>query len=329
MIELDLTVPLSAFALTVRAKLDARAIAIVGPSGSGKSTLLETIAGLRPSARGRIVIDGVSLMELAPNERRVGWVPQEVALFPHLDVAANIAFGARGAIDDAIDVLELRSLLTRRPATLSGGERQRVALARALATAPRILLLDEPLAAVDVAHRARILPWLLKVRDTSNVPMLHVTHDLGEAAALATHAIVLREGRVAASGTIREAIGAAPELALDNLIVGEVTAPGVLELGGRTLSVPRGDALGRAVYAIGANELIVATEEPRAISARNVLAATVTRVNVTGEDAIVELDALGTTLRAKVTSAAVDALSLAPSARAYLIIKTHALQRVS
>lgn len=329
MIELDLTVPLASFTLEVRAKLDARAIAIVGPSGSGKSTLLETIAGLRPSARGRVVIDGAALMELPPNERRVGWVPQEVALFPHLDVAANIAFGARGPVDDAIDVLELRALLSRKPATLSGGERQRVGLARALATKPRVLLLDEPLAAVDVAHRARILPWLLKVRDASNVPMLHVTHDLGEATALATHAIVLREGRVAAAGTIREAIGAAPELALDNLIFGEVTAAGVLAIGDFTLSVPRGDAVGAAVYAIGANELIVATEQPRGISARNVLDAMVTRVNIAGEDAIVELDALGTTLRAKVTAAAVDELSLAKAARVFLIIKTHALQRVS
>jgi molybdate transport system ATP-binding protein len=332
MIELDVHVPLTDFALKVRATLEARAIAIVGPSGSGKTTLLESIAGLRPGTRGRIVIDGTTLLDeridLPPNERRVGWVPQEVALFPHLDVAANIAFGARGRIDDAIDVLELRPLLQRRPATLSGGERQRVALARALATEPRILLLDEPLAAVDVAHRARILPWLLKVRDASNVPMLHVTHDLGEAAALSTHAIVLRGGAVAAIGTVADAIGAAPELALDNLLVGEVTAPGLLTIGAASLAVPRGDALGAAVYAIAASEIIIATERPRAISARNVIEATIARVSVTGDDAIVEVNALGSTLRAKLTDVAVEGLSLAAGGRAFLIIKTHALRRL-
>jgi len=327
MIELDLQLDVPP--LVVRTTIDARAIAIVGPSGAGKSTLLETIAGLRPNARGRVVIDGTSLMELPPNERRVGWVPQEVALFPHLDVASNIAFGARGRVDDAIDVLELRPLLARRPVTLSGGEKQRVALARALATEPRVLLLDEPLAAIDVEHRARILPWLLKVRDASKVPMLYVTHDLGEATALATHAIVLRAGRVAASGTVSEAIGAAPELALDNVLVGEVSAPGVLTIGGATLAVPRADPLGRAVYAIAANEIIVATERPRAISARNVIEAKVGRVSETGDDALVELAALQQTFRAKLTDAAVAGLSLREGTAAFMVIKTHALRRVS
>ena len=329
MIELELEVPLTSFVLRVEARIDARAIAIVGPSGSGKSTLLEAIAGLRANARGKIVIDGVSLMGLAPNERRVGWVPQEVALFPHLDVAGNIAFGARGSVDEAIEVLELRSLLTRRPATLSGGERQRVALARALASAPRILLLDEPLAAVDVAHRARILPWLLRVRDASNVPLLHVTHDLGEAAAIATHAIVLREGRVAAHGTIGDAIAAAPELALDNVLVGEVREAGVLSLDHWTLAVPRADAIGAAIYAIAANEIIVATERPRGISARNVLEGKIVRVTSDGDDALVEVETRGRVLRAKLTDAAVEGLSLAPGADAFLIIKTHALRRIT
>jgi molybdate transport system ATP-binding protein len=326
MIELDLQLDVPS--LVVRASLDARAIAVVGPSGSGKTTLLETIAGLRV-ARGRAIVDGASLMELPPDERRVGWVPQEVALFPHLDVARNIAFGARGSVDDAIDVLELRPLLTRKPATLSGGEKQRVALARALATQPRVLLLDEPLAAIDVAHRARILPWLLRIRDASKVPIVHVTHDLGEAAAIATHAIVLRDGRVAASGTIAEAIGAAPELALDNVIVGEVREAGVLSIGKATIAVPRGDALGPAVYAIAANEIIVATERPNAISARNVIEATIARVSQTGDDALVELLAFEQTFRAKLTDAAVEGLSLEPAAAAFMIIKTHALRRVS
>lgn len=330
MIELDVEVPLASFALQIRANIDGRAIAIVGPSGGGKSTLLETIAGVRTPRRAKIVIDGVELSSLPPEERRVGWVPQEVALFPHLDVAANIAFGARQKVDEAIALLELEPLLTRDVETLSGGERQRVALARALATDPRLLLLDEPLAAVDVAHRGRIVPFLLRLH--ARVPLLLVTHDLGEAAAIASHALVLRAGRVHALGPIASAIGAAfaavPDLRVDNLLRGAV-AEGTLTLeSGGTLSVPRGDPSGAASYALPAEEIMIAVERPVAISARNVIPATVRAIDVIGDDALVEVEALGQHLRAKLTDAAVESLALAPEQRVFLVIKSHALRRV-
>lgn len=322
MIELDLHVPLASFDLEIRASIDARIVAILGPSGAGKSTLLEVIAGLRA---GRVVLDGVELSQLAPEERRVGWVPQDVLLFPHLDVAGNIAFGARREIDDAIDLLELAPLMHRAVGTLSGGERQRVAIARALATDPRVLLLDEPLSAVDVAHRARIVPFL-----RSEKLIVLVTHDLGEAAAFASHAMVLREGRMEALGPVTEAIGAAiravPDLRIDNLLRGEVR-DGMLRLAGGGLHVA--GAAGPAVYALAADEIMIATTRPEAISARNLVDATISAIERVGSDAIVEVDALGQTLRARLTDAAVEGLSLQRGARVVLVIKSHALRRLT
>lgn len=333
MIELDLQVESGAFRLEVKASLEAEVIAVLGPSGSGKSTLLEAIAGLRPM-RGTIVVSGTHLDGLLPEARRVGWVPQDVALFPHLDVRANIGFGARAPAErvaQIVDILELGPLLDRRPDTLSGGERQRVGLARALATEPRLLLLDEPLAAVDVAHRARIVPWLLAVRP--GVPILHVTHDLGEAAALATHAMVLRNGRVHASGPVERTIAAAyaavPDLALDNVLAGEVVEDGRLRIAESTLAVPRGSALGPATYAISADEIMLATRRPEGLSARNVVEGRVLAIDrIDRHDAIVRVSAIGHELRAKLTDAAIDELGLAIDASVFLVMKSHAFRRV-
>lgn len=322
MIALDVDVRRGEFALVVRAKLDARAIAVLGASGAGKSTLLETVA----LGQGRVLIDGDALPS---QQRRVGWVPQEVALFPHLDVAGNIAFGARVAIDDALDVLELRPLLRRDVTTLSGGEKQRVALARALATDPHLLLLDEPLVAVDVAHRSRIVPFLLRLH--ARMPLLLVTHDLGEAAAIATHALVLRDGHVDTFGPIAEAtralFAAVPDLRVDNLLMGHADQGTLTLSNGAAVAVPRGHN-GDATYALPADEIMIATERPAAISARNVIEARVVTVDAIGEDALVEVEALGQRLRAKLTDAAVDQLALSPGAKIFLVIKTHALKRV-
>lgn len=167
---------------------------LFGPSGAGKTSLLEMIAGLRRPRAGRIAVADTVLEDverglyLPPRRRRIGYVPQDLALFPHLDVRRNVLYGRprETAADDSefrrvIDVLEIGDLLDRPAPVLSGGERQRVALARALLSAPRLLLLDEPLAALDQRLKNRITPYLRRTRDEFHVPMLYVTHDLAEA----------------------------------------------------------------------------------------------------------------------------------------------------
>jgi molybdate transport system ATP-binding protein len=210
-IALDFTLRQGAFTLQIDAKAASNAVAIFGPSGSGKTTVLEAIAGLRRPERGeirigsRVLFSAAGRIDVPVRLRRVGYVPQDVALFPHLDVRRNILYGAApGAAGDVarvLAVLEIGSLIDR-PSTqsLSGGERQRVAVARALMCRPQILLLDEPLAAVDLARRRRIVDCLQRVRHELSVPIVYVSHDPAEVSAMADWVIVLEEGRVAASG---------------------------------------------------------------------------------------------------------------------------------
>jgi molybdate transport system ATP-binding protein len=201
----------------VDVSVEARAIALVGPSGSGKTSVLEAIAGLRRPARGRIAIGGRVLFDAATHTdvpargRRIGYVPQDVLLFPHLNVRRNVSYGAQrngnGNHQGVEALLELEPLMERRVSSLSGGERQRVALARALHSGPDVLLLDEPLAAVDLARRRRIVDALLRIRDDLNVPLVYVTHSPEEAIAIADYALALEDGRVVAAGIPREVLG--------------------------------------------------------------------------------------------------------------------------
>lgn len=189
----------------------ARAVALFGPSGSGKTSILEAIAGLRTPQRGRIAVHRSVLFDTGTRtsvpvrDRHVGYVPQDVLLFPHLNVRKNITYAQRRRphvdLPDLDRLLGLNSLMDRRVAGLSGGERQRVALARALYSGPDVLLLDEPLAAVDLARRRLILDALIAIRDGLHIPLVYVTHSPDEARAIADYAIVLDEGRVVAAGT--------------------------------------------------------------------------------------------------------------------------------
>jgi molybdate transport system ATP-binding protein len=188
--------------------------ALVGPSGAGKTSVLEAIAGLLRPASGRIQLNGDVLLDtgaaafVPPHRRRVGYVSQEPRLFPHLTVRQNLLYGRwftpaaqrRISLRDMVDLLDLGALLARRPARLSGGEKQRVALGRALLASPRVLLLDEPLAAVDAGKRQDILPYLDRLRADLRLPMLYVTHLFTEISARAEDAIVLDEGHIVASG---------------------------------------------------------------------------------------------------------------------------------
>lgn len=196
-----------AFTLAVDVEVRGRITAIFGPSGAGKTTLLDIIAGLRRPDAASISLEGVVLTDTAsgrfvpPQRRGVGYVPQDLALFPHLSVRRNLLYGRRVngdelfGFDHVTATLEIGHLIERPMAGLSGGEKQRVALARALLASPRLLLLDEPLSSLDAKLKSRILPYLARVRDEFRVPMLYVTHDLGEIRELCDAIVPLENGR--------------------------------------------------------------------------------------------------------------------------------------
>jgi molybdate transport system ATP-binding protein len=210
----QLRLPLAHFALEVDATLEGRVTAVFGASGAGKTSLLEVIAGLRRPSGGVVRIDGVTLTDagtrrfVAPERRAVGYVPQEGALFPHLSARRNLLYGfdparprpAGLSFEHVAAVLELSPLVERAIGTLSGGEKQRVALGRALLAAPRLLLLDEPLAGLDASLRERLLPYLARVRDEFAIPMLYVTHSPDEVMALCDDVLVIAAGKIAARG---------------------------------------------------------------------------------------------------------------------------------
>jgi molybdate transport system ATP-binding protein len=205
-IDLDIELAQGAFLLDARIQLVGRAAALFGPSGAGKTTVLDAIAGLRTPRRGSITIDGRTLfsserrVNVPAQQRRIGYVPQDVALFPHMDVRRNLLYGRHPGVspefDRVVGMLEIAQLIDRRVTDLSGGERQRVALGRALMSGPSLLLLDEPLAAVDVPLRRRILPYLQRVRDELAVPIIYVSHDREEVDALADAVVTMEAGRV-------------------------------------------------------------------------------------------------------------------------------------
>jgi molybdate transport system ATP-binding protein len=209
-ITLEIVLRQGDFHIDMAERLETQVLALFGASGSGKTTVLESIAGLRHPQKGRIEVGSRVLfssaagINLAPRSRRIGYVPQDSVLFPHMDVRRNILYGAdRGggvSLDRVLEILEIEPLLPRRVASLSGGERQRAALARALMSSPDLLLLDEPLAAVDIELRRRIVPCLRRIRDELSVPMIYVSHDAGEIRTIADRVLVLDRGRVRDNG---------------------------------------------------------------------------------------------------------------------------------
>jgi molybdate transport system ATP-binding protein len=216
MIEARLALPRRGFALDVSLTLPERGVtALFGPSGCGKTTLLRALAGLERAA-GRVALgaevwqDDAAGRFVPTHERSIGYVIQEAALFPHLDVRRNLAYGLkriaaaerRIALDQVVDLLGIGHLLERRPDTLSGGERQRVAIARALATSPRLLLMDEPLAALDAMRKAEVLPYLDRLHEELGIPIVYVSHAIDEVARLADHLVLMEAGRVLADGAL-------------------------------------------------------------------------------------------------------------------------------
>ena len=210
----NVRLPLAHFDLQVDVEVTRQVTALFGPSGAGKTTLLDVLAGLRRPASARIEIEGRTLTDTAAGlqvparDRHIGYVPQDGALFPHLSVRGNLLYGRRRdpdglhtlSIEHVLGVLDLAPLLDRGIGALSGGEKQRVALARALLSSPRLLLLDEPLAALDDELKRRVLAYLRRVRDELRVPMLYVSHSTEEVLALCHEALIFERGRIVARG---------------------------------------------------------------------------------------------------------------------------------
>lgn len=342
------------FTLDVDFTAHGRVISLFGPSGAGKTSVVNVVAGLTRPQRGRIAVDGTRLLDTAaglylpPHRRRIGYVFQEGRLFPHLTVRRNLNYGRffapRGGdvadFDAVVEMLGIGPLLDRRPALLSGGEKQRVAIGRALLAKPRLLLMDEPLSALDEARRREILPFLTRLRDEVGVPIVHVSHDLGEVVTLADHLVVLDQGRVAASGPLADvmsrldvkALSRRPDAGalLELSVAGHDPAAGLTVLEGPIgrILVPLSQAApGTACRLwVHARDVIVATARPAAISARNILPAVVREIVARDDGELdLRLDCGGAALLSRLTPAAVADLGLAPGSAVHVVMKSVAL----
>ena len=217
MLRVDVAKKLGEFTLEASFTSEGRVTGLFGASGAGKTSLINMIAGLVKPDRGTIALDGEMLddtsagVHVPPYRRRIGYVFQDARLFPHLDVRQNLDYGRRmNRLDQdpaqhkrVIDLLDIGSLLDRRPGKLSGGERQRVAFGRALLSKPKLLLLDEPLGALDEERKREILPYLVRLRDEAGIPMVYVSHDAAELRQLATQIVMLKGGRITAFGGVK------------------------------------------------------------------------------------------------------------------------------
>ena len=339
MIELrDVTVRQGAFTLDGASLAVARGEygVVLGAAGAGKTTLLEAVAGLRSVARGAVLLDGADVTALPPEERRVGMVYQQSLLFPHLDVRRNVAYGARGrSIDAAVERTGIGPLLDRDVRTLSGGESQLVALARAMASDPRVLLLDEPFAALDPPRRAAMRRMMRAWQRERGLTVLHVTHDVNEAALLADALAVLDAGRVLQSGGATEvfarpATGRVAELVgAENVLAGVASTESdgmvALRAGRLTVHATAERTEGPAHAVIGADEIVLSREAP-ASSARNCFPARVVAVGANGSLVRVELDVEGTALVAVVTRGAARELGLAAGTSTHASFKATAVR---
>jgi molybdate transport system ATP-binding protein len=353
MLAVDLRLELQPFALEVAFQAGRRVTSVFGPSGAGKTSLLEAIIGLRRGATGRIELDGVPWLDtersifVPPEERGIGYVPQEGLLFPHLDVRRNLLAGATrrarrpaadgGEVARVCALLEIDALLDRRVSTLSTGQRQRVALARAVCSRPRLLVLDEPLASLDLPLRRRILPFLRRLRDELDLPMLYVSHEPLEVQALADEVVVLRDGRSVAQGAPARVLAdpdvfaLAPDEVYENVLVARAGPPageegrGVELWPGVELRVPAfaGAAGTSVLVSIPAQQVLLAVEAPRGLSAQNVLRSVVREVRPAGGQRLVvgELAAGGPELVAELTPRACADLDLRAGRDVFMIVK--------
>jgi molybdate transport system ATP-binding protein len=346
---------LADFTLDVSFEAASGVTIVFGESGSGKTTLLRCVAGVTRPDAGRIAVgdrvlfDGVERVDVAPSQRNVGFVFQHLALFPHLSAYENIAYGLshlppdrrRDRVNAIAESFRITNLLDRRPGRISGGERQRVGLARSLVTDPDILLLDEPLSALDHATQTHIIEDLLRWNDARQIPVLYVTHSQREAFALGQRVLVVEEGTLVADGTPAEVMNAptherlAALVGYENVLDGNIAS---IHSDAGTMTVQLADAttqvetplveghVGDAVrVAVRAGDILLAVQRPAGLSARNVIEGTVVSLRRTGAFVVVQVS-VGPVIEVHVTPSASDELRLGEGCRVWLVIKTHSLR---
>jgi len=356
LLQLDCHLDRSAHNITAKADFDLPGItALFGPNGCGKTTLLRIIAGLEPAARGTIALNGIqwqnSKKNLPAHKRSVGFVFQDARLFEHLSVADNLRFAEKRANKAGPDInrheiitaFALNELLNKKPATLSGGERQRVAIARSLVYRPQLLLMDEPLSALDIKRRAAILSYIETIPAKYNIPILYVTHAIDEVARLADNIVLMDKGRIIASGSVEETLARLdlPPLTgrfeAGTILTGTVGSTDpvfaltTIHVGSQSLTIPHLDLpLGQQIrLRVRARDVALATREPVGISIRNTLRATITEIVPESATAFAEirLSVENQNLRARITRASLHDLALEPGKPVLALIKSIAMDR--
>jgi molybdate transport system ATP-binding protein len=357
-IEVDVAHRLGAFALEARFMSQGRLTAFLGQSGSGKTSLINVIGGLIRPDRGRIVVDGTTLVDTAcgiflpAHRRRVGYVFQEGRLFPHLTVRQNLVFGRwfrprherKVRLETVVDLLGIGHLLERRPGGLSGGEKQRVAIGRALLASPRLLLMDEPLAALDDERKDEILPYIERLRDQADIPIVYVSHSLAEVSRLANTVVVLRDGRVVAVGAPAEVLSQTDLVPLNAMEeagaviearIAEHDVPFGLTLLQSKAGVLRAPSLDLPIgttvrVRIRARDVMIANAPPVGLSALNVLPGKVIDLRKAGEALVeVHIDCGGVGLTARLTRKSVETLGLRSELPIYAVLKSVALDKTT
>ncbi|MEP1611641.1 MAG: molybdenum ABC transporter ATP-binding protein [Roseobacter sp.] len=343
-----------AFALDAQFEAPKGITVLYGRSGSGKTTLVNAVAGLiqpmsgHVSADGWCMFDSTSGVNLPPHRRRIGYIFQEGRLFPHLSVRQNLKYGEwfapkstpRGDITRIVEMLGIGPLLERRPTGLSGGEKQRVAIGRALLANPRLILADEPLAALDDGRKAEILPYFERLRDELEVPIIYVSHAQAEVTRLATTLVVLENGKVACYGNAPDVLsdpnvtplGAAAAGVLLQAHVRAQHEDGITEVtaGGLSLLMPK------VAYPVGtelririkAQDVMLATEKPHSISALNVFPATITALRLgQGPGAMAQVKAGENLFLARITQRSLKELGLVEGSQVYAVLKAVSIPR--
>jgi len=355
LVHVDVVARIGSFQLSANFTAGPGLMAIFGPSGCGKTSLINVLAGLHRPERGRVAVDGKTLFDssnnvnLPPHRRRLGYVFQDSRLFPHLSVRSNLTYGTRWVakpdrhqdFDRIVHLLNLAPLLARRPRTLSGGENQRVAIGRALLASPRLLLMDEPLASLDVVQKAEIMPFIERLRDELGIPIAFVSHSVEEVVRLADTLVILSEGNTVEYGPIEDVMSRIDLPQVAHLYEAGAAIAVVVEghddvfdltrlsFAGRTLTVPRLPlpAGTRMRVRIRARDVALSLTRPEALSVLNVLEGRIAEIGDVCASQVDILVDVGCPVIARITRKSLHDLDLKPNQKIFALVKAVAIDR--